>query len=82
MNRTLAAIGMMGAVLVGAQAHAVNPTPQSTLNRRQLMDCMTKQMSASRTISYNEATKVCRNQLKLQNDSLAVNNTAKPVAAR
>jgi hypothetical protein len=82
MNGTLTRIAMTGMVFAGVQAFAVNPTLQSTPKRRQLMDCMTKQMSASRTISYNEAAKVCKDQLKSRNDSVAVNNVTKPVAAR
>ena len=39
---------------------------------------MTKQMSASRTISYNEATKVCKDLIKSQNGSIVASNEAKP----
>jgi hypothetical protein len=72
----------MGALVVGAQALAVNWTSSSTLTRRQLADCMTKRMSASKTISYNEAAKVCKDQLKSQKDSMAANNATKPITAR
>jgi hypothetical protein len=35
---------------------------------------MTKQMTASKTISYNEASKVCREQQKAQNAGLVASN--------
>jgi hypothetical protein len=39
--------------------------------RHQLAICMNRQMSASRTISYNEATAVCKAQLKAKAPTLA-----------
>jgi hypothetical protein len=42
---------------------------------------MSKQMSASRTISYNEASKLCKQQIKTQNASLASGTAAKPGAS-
>jgi hypothetical protein len=32
--------------------------------KRQMIRCMNKQMSASRTISYNDATKICKADAK------------------
>jgi hypothetical protein len=82
MKHIFTMVAMTGAVFVGIQALAADPASPSPSNRRQLASCMTKQMSASRTISYNEATKVCKDQLKSQNDRLAANDAGKPVADR
>jgi hypothetical protein len=82
MTRTFAVIATMGALAIGAEALAVNSASPSTLARRQLADCVTRQMSASKTISYNEATKACKDQLKSRKDSVAANNATKPIAAR
>lgn len=57
-----------GMMLVGAQALAAPPKSQAALNRRQLVDCMNKRMAADKAISYNEAAKVCKVQLKAQNE--------------
>lgn len=65
-----------------SQAVAVTPVSHAILNRRQLADCMTKQMAASRTISYNEASKVCKDRIKAQADSLEARNEARPANAR
>jgi hypothetical protein len=42
---------------------------------------MTKKMSASRSISYNEAAKLCTAQLKTQIAALASTGPPRPVAA-
>jgi hypothetical protein len=64
MHRMLTAIATTGALIVGAQALAVDSIDHSTMSKRrmtvQIVGCMRKQMSASKSISYNEAAKVCR----------------------
>jgi hypothetical protein len=70
MIRTGTLFALIGAAATGLQAMAVDlnrPVPP----RRQLAVCMNKQMSASRTISYNEATAVCKAQLKAKTPTLA-----------
>jgi hypothetical protein len=81
MNRTLAIIAMTGTILMGSPAPAVNSMSPSALVRRQLAVCMTKHMSADRTLSYNEATKMCKDQLKSRTDTMAAANVTKPVAS-
>jgi hypothetical protein len=59
---------------VVAQAHAVDSTSQSTMSKRQMIvqmaDCMKKRMSADKSRSYNEALKVCKDEMnKEQGDS-------------
>jgi hypothetical protein len=61
---------LVGAAGLGIQAMAVDLT-RPVSPRRQLTVCMNKQMSASRTISYNEATAVCKAQLKAKAATLA-----------
>jgi hypothetical protein len=76
MNRALAAMGVIGALLLGAQAVAVDSTNPPTA-RRQLMDCMNRRMSANKTLSFNQATKVCKEQQKAKDAALASNNLQK-----
>jgi hypothetical protein len=85
MKHVVTAIAMAGLFLGAAQALAVD-TGQPALSKRQMLTqiigCMKKRMAASRTISYNEAAKGCRDQLK-QNDSssgplVAADTPAKP----
>jgi hypothetical protein len=56
--------------LTGAQALAADASTQnaSVVNKRQMAGCMTRRMSASRTVSYNDAKKACTAQLKPQAD--------------
>jgi hypothetical protein len=69
-------------LLIGAQALAADPSSPSRISRRQMADCMMKRMSADRALSYNDATKVCLDQLKLQNAKLASNAPVKPADGR
>jgi hypothetical protein len=63
------AVALTG-VLAGAQALAADASTQnaSVLNKRQMVGCMTRRMSSSRTVSYNDAKKACTAQLKSQAD--------------
>jgi hypothetical protein len=86
MKRMVTVIAMAGLLCVAAQMLAVEAIGQSALTKRQMLSqiigCMKKRMSESHTISYNQAAKVCRDQLK-QSDNpasgpLVASDTAKP----
>ncbi|MDP9065858.1 MAG: hypothetical protein M3O06_08355 [Pseudomonadota bacterium] len=51
-----------------AAATAAKPTASP---RHQLLTCMTREMAASKSISYNEASRLCKTQLKRQSVALA-----------
>ncbi len=53
----------VAAPLAIANPTSVNPGSHPVSYRHQLIACMTREMSASRTISYNEATRVCKTRL-------------------
>ena len=61
---------LIGAAGVSLQAVAVDQNT-AVSPRRQLTACMNRQMSASRSISYNQATAVCKAQLKAKAPTLA-----------
>lgn len=69
MKLIILAVALTGA-LAGAQALAADPSTQnaSVVNKRQMAGCMTRRMSSSRTLSYNDAKKACTAQLKQQAD--------------
>jgi hypothetical protein len=79
MKRVLTMITAAGVMLLGAQALAADLPSHAKNSRRQMMSCVIKRMSASRTVSYNAATKACKEQSKPQNDDLASNAPIKPV---
>jgi hypothetical protein len=57
---------------------AAAPPPYS---KRQLSDCMLKRMYSDRTLSYNDASKACKDQLRGKKTDAALSNanTPKPV---
>ena len=75
MNRVVPIIALTGVMFAGAQAHAVDSTSQSTTSKRQMIvqivDCMKKRMSADKSRSYNEAMKVCKDQINKESDDLS-----------
>ena len=71
MNRLLSGITLIGLILAGSPSFGLDLTNQSAINKKQISGCMTKQMLASRAISYNDAKKSCTEQLKSQNLSIA-----------
>jgi hypothetical protein len=84
MNRMVTVIAVAVLLLVAAQASAVD-TGQPALTRRQMLTqvigCMKKRMSASRTISYIEAAKACKEQLRPSESAaalVAADTPAKP----
>jgi hypothetical protein len=81
MNRALIAIGVTSALLMVGQACA-DPGNRPQTPRRQLMDCMTRRMSADKTLSYNEAVKRCKQQMKTKDAAVISSNLAKPASTR
>ena len=71
MNHGVMMIGTAGLILLGTQALAVESMSQPKLDRRHLVDCMTRRMSSDRSLSYIAAAKACKDQLKLQSDNAA-----------
>jgi hypothetical protein len=70
MKRLSVVIATTGALLAGLQATGADWKAQSFSARRQavaqVIDCMKKRMAGDRMISYNEAARVCRDQVNKQ----------------
>ena len=82
MNRIVRFIVLAVGPCIGLQAIAAqSPSGRPISPRHQLVACMTRQMSASRTISYIEATTVCKAQLKTKAPTLAATAPDKPTTA-
>jgi len=77
MSVTLTIAVMTVAALMCTPALA-EPINHSVSSKHQLIACMTKRMSASRTVSYNDAAKLCKDQLKAQNSSVTPSAAVKP----
>ena len=75
---TLIALSFLLASAKLSAAESANPPPQ--YSKRQLADCMTRRMYANRTLSYNDAAKACKDQLRGTKTDAALNNAPKPVS--
>ncbi len=64
MNIAVKTLMLIGAAGIGWHAWAAEPPGGTASPRRQLNACMNKQMAASRTLSYNAATALCKARLK------------------
>ena len=76
MIRVSTMIATMSVAFAATQAWAVDSiAARPPMTKRQMVgqiiDCMKKRMYADRAISYNEAAKVCKNQVARQNDASA-----------
>jgi hypothetical protein len=74
-------------MLTGAQAVAVDAVSQSTMRKRQMIvqvvNCMKKRMSVDREISYNAASKFCKDQVSNpSNNSVSAALVASASAAK
>lgn len=82
MNRSLTSIGLIAMSCIGTEAVAVHAVSQSTLLRRHLSACMTKRMNADKTLPFNMAARICKEELNKQSDSLASNAVGNPASSR
>ena len=72
MQRYISAVGMSLLLLGGAHSSLTQP-PQSrsVMLKKQMNDCMTRRMSADRTLTYNEAMRACKERLQPAKEALA-----------
>jgi hypothetical protein len=72
-NRILAMVTMACAMFTGASALAIGAPISPTTTKHQMIvqmeNCMKTRMSASKTIWYNEAAKICKDQIDKQRDN-------------
>jgi len=75
MTRILAAVGWT-LIFAVAQTALAQPESPAVIAKRQLSECMTKRMSADKSLSYNDARRVCKERLQPPKDTLAAINPA------
>ena len=66
---------LAGSVLM-LSAHTLSAQPQSpaVIAKQQLSECMAKRMAASKSLSYNDAMRACKEHLQPPKDTLAAIN--------
>jgi hypothetical protein len=62
-------------LLVGAQIASALPEKPAVIAKHQLSECMTKRMSANRSLSYNDAMRACKERLQPPKDLALINPT-------
>jgi hypothetical protein len=72
MKRIIWAIGI-GAAVIAVQPSIARPESAAAIAKQQLIECMNRRMAASKTVSYNEAMRVCKEQQQPPKDTLASN---------
>jgi hypothetical protein len=70
MKRSFKAIACSGLILV-AEVVGAQPENPAVIAKHRLSECMTKQMSANRSLSYNDAMRSCKQRLQPPKDTLA-----------
>ncbi len=81
MNVRVRMMMLLGGACLAGQALSLETGPRPPSARRLLVACMTRQMAASRTISYNEATALCKAQLKAKEPAPALASSGQPKPA-
>jgi hypothetical protein len=70
----LTMLAMTSVAFPGAPALAASLRPPTTAKRQMIVktiDCMRKRMAIDKVVSYNEAAKICRDQISKQRDQSA-----------
>jgi hypothetical protein len=65
---------LVGSLTVGAAANG-EPAP----SKHQLSSCMSHRMASNRSLSYNDAAKACKTQLRNRKAETASNTPPKPI---
>jgi hypothetical protein len=73
---------LAGATSLTAPSFASDPAATPLTVKRQMVDCMTKRMTANRTLSYNSATQLCKDALQVQKAALASNTPIESTAVK
>jgi hypothetical protein len=80
MKRYLQAI-VCGSLVLGAHIACAQPQSAAVIAKQQLRDCMTKRMSANRSLSYNDALRACKELQQPSKDVASINPLAAGVKA-
>jgi hypothetical protein len=72
MKRIMLAIAITAAIAAVPPANA-HPQNAAVIAKQQLTECMSKRMAASKTVSYNEAMRFCKEKQQPPKDTLASN---------
>jgi hypothetical protein len=70
MQRFVAALGLFS-LLAAAHAVADQPVSQSSILKHQINGCMSRRMGADKTLSYNDAMRLCKERIQPAKEAMA-----------
>ena len=79
MRGGFVALFLVGSLAATAASYAQEPNSQTAISKRQIFSCMSRRMAADRLLSFNDAAKICKDQLKSRKTDTAANVAPKPV---
>jgi hypothetical protein len=62
---------LVGLILAAAQVMAAPPESQASVVKRQINSCMVRRMGADKTLSYNDAMRMCKERIQPAKEALA-----------
>jgi hypothetical protein len=77
MTRLLKAFACCGLILA-PQIVSAEPQSPAVIAKHQLSECMSKRMSANRSLSYNDAMRACKERLAPPKDLASINPAETP----
>jgi hypothetical protein len=79
MRGGVVALILVGLTAAGVPCYAQKPSSEASIGKRQIASCMSRRMAADRLMPFNEAAKICKDQLKSHKTDTAANVASKPV---
>ena len=73
LKHFLKTIACSSLLLGGAQTLAARPESPAVIAKHLLSECMSKRMSADRSVSYNDAMRACKQRSQPPKDLAAIN---------
>lgn len=62
-----------GALILGAGSASARPESAAVIAKQRLNECMSRRMSADRSLSYNDAMRACKVRLQPPKDLASLN---------
>ena len=76
MKRMIWALAISAIFAAAQPSSAAHPENAAVIAKQQLTECMNRRMAASKTVSYNEAMRICKEKQQPPKDTLASNGPA------
>ena len=79
MRGGVVALILVGSLAATAASYALEPNSEAAISKHQVASCISRRMAADRLLSFNDAARICKDQLKNRKTDTAANVAPKPV---